>query len=128
MLDYQYNNPIDIFQQPDISSQLSAIRDEYLSTIQTMTLLEYLEEKLTTTGYRLSELMRTRFFPLGTMNILPMGMQFKEIRITNEYVEIAEELKHKVRFIASRQDTVDSRQGDLFDITIDTCPFHSHSL
>ncbi|MEK6743598.1 MAG: hypothetical protein AABZ15_08310 [Nitrospirota bacterium] len=34
------------------------------------------------------------------MNILPAGLQFKEIGITNEYTTIPDDLKHKVRFTA----------------------------
>ena len=119
VLGYQYNNPVDIFQQSAISDQLSAIRDEYLSTIQTQTPLEYIEAKLSALGYQLSDLMRTKTLPPEDMKILPASMQFDQIKMTNEYTEIPDELKHKVKLSAfSGQPTANSNQ--LFEITLDT--------
>ena len=113
---YAYNSPIDIFQQPAISGQFSAMRDEYLNAMHTETPIEYLEEKLSALsgqqsaeGYKL-----TRILIPDIMNILPASMQFEQRRITNEYIEIPDELKHKVRFTAA-----DTNNNELFTITFD---------
>jgi pimeloyl-ACP methyl ester carboxylesterase len=49
------------------------------------------------------------------MKILPAGMQFTEIKITNEYTTIPDELKHKVRFIAKN-----SQNSELLNVELDT--------
>ena len=91
------------------------IRDEYLSSVQTQTPLEYLEAKLSALGYQLSDFMRTKTLTPETMNILPASMQFEQKRITHEYTEIPDALKHRVKFTAT-----DTNNQELFDITIDT--------
>lgn len=98
-----------------LSSQLSAIRDEYLSDIQSLTPLEYIEEKLTEEGYQFTDLMRTRMLKPEIMNILPASIQFDQPKITHEYTDIPDELKHKVKFIAT-----DTNNSELFSITLDT--------
>ena len=125
---YQYNEPVDIFsEEPAISEQLSDIRDEYLTAIRTETPIEYirafLNSQLATRNPEPSydDLLTTRNLIPENMNILPASMQFDQINISHEYTEIPEELMHKARFRASRQNTADRIQGDnLFDITIDT--------
>jgi hypothetical protein len=113
--DYEYNNPADIYQQSAISNQLSVIRDEYLNSVQTQTPLEYLGAKLSALGYQQSDFMRTKTLTPEVMNILPASMQFDQKKITHEYTEIPDELRHKVRFIAA-----DTGKNELFTITIDT--------
>ena len=113
--DFQYNNPADIYQQSAISNQLSVIRDEYLGSVQTQTPLGYLEAKLSAPGYQVSDFMRTKTLTPEVMNILPASMQFEQKRITNEYTEIPDILKHSVKFTAT-----DTSTNKLFDITIDT--------
>ena len=112
---YDYNDPIDMFSEElAISDQLSAIRDEYLSEVQTQTPLEYLYDKifeisgLTADSYKL-----TRSLIPEVMNILPASMQYVQVRITDEYTEIPDELIHKAKFKAA-----DSNGGELFDITL----------
>ncbi len=125
---YEYNEPVDIFsEEPAISEQLSALRDEYLAAIRVETPIEYirafLNSQLATRNPKPSydDLLTTRKLIPEVMNILPASMQFVQKAITAEYTQIPEELMHKVRFMASRQDTADSIEGDnLFDITIDT--------
>lgn len=113
--DYQYNSPIDIYEQSALSVQLSAIRDEYLSAIQTQTPLEYLEEKITANSNQPSEIMRTRTLSSEIMNILPASMQIDQKRITHEYTSIPDELKHKVKITAT-----DANNNELFSMTLDT--------
>ncbi|MDH4164771.1 MAG: hypothetical protein OEW15_19090, partial [Nitrospirota bacterium] len=104
---YEYGTAKDIFELSAVSGKLSALRDEYLSQLQTQTPLEYLksviDRELGTENSALTydDFLRTRSLKPEVMNILPAGMQFKEIRITNEYTTIPEELKHKVRFVAA---------------------------
>ena len=114
--DYQYNSPIDIYEQSALSPQLPGIRDEYLGTMQTQTPLEYLEEKITANGNQPSEIMRTRTLSSEIMNILPASMQMDQKRITHEYTAIPEELKHKVNITA----TDASSNNELFSMTLDT--------
>ena len=53
-------------------------------------------------------------------------MQFEQKKITNEYTEIPDELKHKVRFIAS--DPRSSASDPLFDITMDTMELSNRQI
>ncbi len=94
------------------------LMQEYLSTEQALTPLEYLRDKLTEAGYQPSELKRTRTLIPEVMKIVPASMQFRQIIITNEYEDIPDELIHKVRFAAGRQGTADGGQSELFDVTL----------
>ncbi|MFI5294709.1 MAG: transglutaminase family protein [Thermodesulfovibrionales bacterium] len=120
---YTYNNPMDIFQQSAVSSQLLIARNEYLSAIQTQTPLEYVETKLTAAGYQPSDLMMTRTLMPDILKILPNSMQFEQRRITGEYTEIPDELKHKVRFTAA-----DKNNSELFSITVNTMKLSNHQI
>ena len=107
---------------------MSGILDEYLSAVQTQTPLEYLQSRinseLTTQNSQLTynDFLRMRTLPEEHLELLPNSMQFKLIKATGEYTEIPEELIHKVRFTASRQNTAgsiqDTEADNLFDITI----------
>ena len=112
---YTYNTATDIFQQPAVSAQLSAMRDEYLRQLQTLTPLEYLKTGLqqSSPGYQLTDLMRTRTLNPEVLNILPASMQFVEQKITHEYTAIPDELKHKVRFVAT-----DSNNSELMNLEL----------
>jgi hypothetical protein len=121
--DYQYNNPTDIYRQSAISTQLSAIRDEYLNSVQTQTPWEYLEAKLSALGYQLSDIMRTKTLTPEVMNILPASMQFDQKKITHEYTGIPDELRHKVRFTAN-----DMNNKELFNITFDTMDLSNQKI
>jgi len=126
---YTYNTPIDIFEQSAISSQLSAIRDQYLGLStntqsvdpQTVTPLEYLQSyintQLTNTqpGTTYNDLLRTKTLKSETLKIVPASMQITQKNITNEYTEIPEELKHKVKFIAT-----DTNNNELFNYELQT--------
>jgi hypothetical protein len=113
---YTYNNPTDIFQQSAVSSRLSAIRDEYFSTLQSQTPLEYMKQMLSDISGQPSEsyeLKRT-LMP-EVLNVLPASMQFTEVRITHEYIEIPDDLKHKVRFTVA-----DTYNAELFSSIFST--------
>jgi len=61
------------------------------------------------------------------MNILPAGLQFKEIAITNEYTTIPEELRHKIKLSAvSKQ--VSANNGQLFEITLDAMKLSNQQM
>ena len=111
---YLYNSPPEL----SVTTQLSAIRDEYLGAVQTLTPLQYFKDKLSALSSPLTadsyKLART-LIP-ENMKILPNSMQFVQKKITREYTEIPEDLKHKTRFIASNPQA----QTPLFDITLDT--------
>jgi hypothetical protein len=114
--DYQYSNPIDIIQE----FPLSNVRDEYLSEMQTQTPLEFIKagigEYLTESHpYKTyNDLLRTKTLTPEIMNIVPASMQFDQKTITHEYMEIPDELKHKVTFTADDMNT-----NELFSITLD---------
>jgi hypothetical protein len=113
---YQQNQPKDVYELSAVSGQLPQIRDQYLGIVSSgtgstpyelnQTPLEYLQSsinsELSTANSELSyiDLLRSRTLIPEVMNILPAGLQFKEIAITNEYTSIPDELKHKVRFTA----------------------------
>ena len=117
--DYSYNSPLDIYQQPALSNQLLGMKDEDLGSTQTQTPLEYLKEKLLTIGGQPAVTYKgTRALPAFILKILPSSMQFEQKLITHEYTEIPDELRHKVRFIAT--DPGLPAAEPLFDITLDT--------
>ncbi|MDH4164629.1 MAG: alkaline phosphatase family protein [Nitrospirota bacterium] len=107
MKGYEYGTAKDIFELSAVSGKLSALRDECLSQLQTQTPLEYVKSSINSelgtgnSALTYDDFLRTRTQIPEIMNILPAGMQFKEIRITNEYTTIPEELKHKVRFVTA---------------------------
>lgn len=120
--DYQYTNPIDIFSHPElVEGSLSNIKEEYLDSIHTETPIEYIRACINAQlansqpATRYNDLLLTRTLVPEVMNILPASMQFDQKKITHEYTEIPDELKHKVKFIAS-----DTNNNELFTITIDT--------
>ena len=125
--DYQYNSPTDIFSHPElVSGFLSHIRDEYLSAIRTQSPLEYLEAKLSAPGGQeltADSFKLKRSLPPEIMNILPASMQFEQIRITHEYTEIPDDLKHQVRFTAT-----DTGSNELFSITMDAMHLSNQTI
>jgi len=118
---YESNEPADIFEQSTIGDQLSAIRDEYLSAVQTQTPLEYLQTILNSelsasnSGLTYDDLLQTRTLLPEVLNILPASMQYEQKVITGEYAEIPDELIHSTRFYAEDMDG-----NELFDITLKT--------
>ncbi len=103
--DYAYNDPLDILQELSLAS----LRNEYLSAVQTLTPLEYVKDKLLTASGQKSvdNYKLTKTLVPEILKILPASLQFIEKRITHEYTEIPEELKHKVRFIAKDMNNVE---------------------
>ncbi|MBA4373430.1 MAG: hypothetical protein C0402_11295, partial [Thermodesulfovibrio sp.] len=113
---YSYNSPLDIYQQPALSSTLAGIKEEYLSGSQTQTPLEYLKTRLLTlSGHFAEDYKSSRALPAFILKILPSSMQFVQKLITHEYTEIPEELKHKVRLMAT---TAGNPPATLFDVTL----------
>jgi hypothetical protein len=116
---YEYNDAMDIFGQPAISSWLPGMREEYLSTVQVQTPFEYLKarlpelsgQQLTMESFKLSRSLMPEM-----LNILPASLQFHQRAITNEYTEIPDELKHEVRFTAVGA----IHELPLLEITMDT--------
>ncbi|MBI5101638.1 MAG: hypothetical protein HZB33_07390 [Nitrospirae bacterium] len=110
---YTYNTPLELSAD---GAQLSAIRDEYLSTMQTETPLEYFKEKLSASSGQQAESYRlTRSLIPEVMNILPSSMQYDQLAVTHEYTEIPDDLKHKVKFTAS-----DANNSELFSISLNS--------
>jgi PKD repeat protein len=113
--DYQFNAPLDILQETSFTN----IREEYLGALQTQTPLEYirtiieayLSQKYPGTAY--SELLSTKTLAPEVTNILPASLQFNQVKITNEYTEISDGLKHKAKFTAT-----DINNKELFTITL----------
>jgi hypothetical protein len=115
VLGYTYNKPETI---PE-SFPISTIREDYLSTPQENRPLKCLKEKIHAhlsqnhPGTAYDDLLSKRTLIPETMNILPASLQFRDIAITHEYTRIPEELMHKVRFMASGEET-----PSFFDITL----------
>ena len=114
--DYQYNNPIDLLGHPElVEGSLSNIRDEYLASVRTETPLEYIKAYINAQlansqpSTRYNDLLWTKTLAPEIMNILPASMQFDQKKITHEYTEIPDELKHKVTFTAT-----DMNNNELF--------------
>ncbi|MDP2156534.1 MAG: transglutaminase domain-containing protein, partial [Nitrospirota bacterium] len=110
---YTYSTPLEL---SAYSSQLSAVRDEYLGAVQTQTPLEYFKEKITAiSGQQADSYKLIRTFIPESMKILPNTMQFDQKKVTHEYTEVPDELKHKVRFTAK-----DKHGSELFDLQLST--------
>lgn len=113
---YTYNTPLEL---SAISDQLSAIKDEYLGALQALTPLEYFKEKLSViSGQQADSYKLSRTLIAESMKILPNSMQFDQKKITHEYTEIPDELRHKTRFLASNPQSPTAEP--LFDISLDT--------
>ncbi|MEW6109955.1 MAG: transglutaminase-like domain-containing protein, partial [Nitrospirota bacterium] len=121
VLGYQYNTPPEIPQEIN----LPAIRDEYLSTIQNQTPVEYLKTKLTAfNSQQLADSYKlTKTLIPENMKILPASLQFDQKRITHEYTQIPEELKHKVKVTAS-----DINNTEILTVTLDAQTFSNKSV
>ncbi len=126
---YEYNDPLDILQEVS----LSETRDEYLSTLQDQTPLEYilaqveayLAENDPDTVYE--ELLRTKTLVPEVMNLLPASLQYKQILITHEYAEIPDELIHKVKFTATTRNPQPAIDN-LFDITLEALALSNQQI
>jgi transglutaminase-like putative cysteine protease len=124
---YTYNNAPDILG----AVSLAATRDEFLGLATSatgsspfalnQTPLEYLRASVNTTLQTLnssltySDYLRTKTLIPEVMSILPASMQFTQVRVTNEYAQIPDELVHTMKFTAT-----DTNIKDLFTITLPT--------
>ncbi|MGO8989042.1 MAG: RHS repeat-associated core domain-containing protein [bacterium] len=125
---YTYNTPIEL---PQDLSLLNA-RDGYLSGVQTQTPLEYLKAYINSQlaarnppllnrdsqPATYNDLLRTKTLIPEVMNILPASMQYQQVKITREYTEVPDELKHKVRFTA-RDPKLPTDSPELFSVEYD---------
>ncbi len=122
---YTYSTPI----EEAISGLVSSLKDEYLGGLQSQTPLEYIKAKLEAyigqkyPGKTYNDLLRTRALIPEVMNILPASLQFQQVRITHEYSEIPDELKHKIKFTA-----LDKNGKELFSITFDALQLPNQGL
>ena len=132
---YIYNNVPDILS----AMSLSTVRDQYLSlststsgTAQPApvpTPLEYLQQYInvqlassaSTSTY--SDYLRTRTLIPEVLNIIPASMQFTQVKTTNEYELIPDELIHKVKFTA-----IDPNNNVLFNITLPLYTLSNQSI
>ncbi len=99
---------------------LTAMRDDYLSAVQTGTPLEYLTARInehllqTSPTKTYTDYLSTRTLNSDVMQILPSSLQFKETAITGEYTALPAELIHKATLLAK-----DLANNELFSITLD---------
>ncbi len=113
---YTYNTPSDILSE----YSLATIRDDYLSATQTQTPLEYIKTKINDylaqnhPGKTYADYLSTKTLTPEVMKILPASMQFNQVKVTHEYIDVPDELKHKVKFTAT-----DPANAELFTITFD---------
>lgn len=102
------------------SAALSALRDDYLNTVQTLSPLDYLTGKLdeqlsiSQPGKSWQDLKDTAVLIPDVLKIIPDSMQFNQIAITGEYQNLPDELKHKLTFTAT------AGGNELFSITLET--------
>jgi len=121
---YTYSTPMDILEE----YSLSGLRDEYLSAIQEETPLEYVRAALDTylsqhhPDRTYNDLLQTRALIPEVMKILPASMQYRQVKITHEYTRIPDELRHKVKFTATRnlQPGTGNPDNELFSLTLET--------
>jgi hypothetical protein len=122
---YTYNTVFDIVSEYSLTS----IRDDYLNAAQSQTPLEYLQTQINdyllvshpSTTY--SDYLRTKTLVPEVMQILPASMQFTQVKVTHEYTEMPDELKHKVTFTAN-----DMANNELFAMTLDTLSLSNRTI
>jgi hypothetical protein len=140
---YEYNQPKDMFQEPEVGSQLSRIRDEYLglATAPTgstpfelnQTPLEYLQSSINSelrtqnSQFVYADFLRTRVLLPENMKILPASLQFVQVKVTNEYTAIPEELKHKVK-LSAVGNWQSSSGSKLLEITFDVLKLSNQQI
>ncbi len=116
--DYIYNSP-----STAPGSGLAGLTEEYLLTNRMQTPLEYLKTRLMSNGQSAEDFKSTRAQPAFILKILPSSTQFTQRLITHEYTQIPDELKQKVRFVATAE-----ANPPLFDITLDTHTLSNQSI
>ena len=125
---YAYTMPADIVSE----YSLAPLRDQYLTTLRTETPLEFIRTKVNehlavshpTSTY--TDYLASRTLMPEVLQIIPGNLQFTTIRVTNEYTQIPDDLRHKIQFIArlSGQTTGDP----LFDVSLDALGLSNHSI
>lgn len=111
---YISNTPIDV-----PATVTENIVSEYLGAVQSQTPLQYLQGKVgeyltaNQPGKQWQDVLASRQLNQDVLNIIPAGMQFKQVAITGEYTELPAELRHQVKFTASNGDT------ELFSLSLD---------
>jgi len=92
---YTRNTPLDV-----PAAVTETIVAEYLGAVQSQTPLQYLQGKvgeyLTSNqpDKQWQDLLASRQLNQDVLNILPAGMQFRQVAITGEYTELPAELRH----------------------------------
>jgi hypothetical protein len=141
---YEYDQPKDIFELSTLSGQLTAIRDEYLGLVQsdptfsipapmTVTPLDYFKAKLSAVSVQQDPLLTadnyklTRTLLPETMNILPASMQFTQVKVTNEYTAIPDELRHKVK-LSAVSNQLSASGGKLLETTLDVLKLSNQQI
>ncbi len=111
------------------SFTLAGLRDDYLAAVQSVTPLEYLQAQIQAhldahqPGTTYAQTLLERSLNTESLRILPAGLQFNTIVVTDESTELPADLVHKVRFHA-----LDGGRQSLFDITLDTHFLSNRSL
>ncbi len=129
VIGYDYNDPLDILQELSFDT----IRDDYLGTVQTETPLEYLrtyissELEILHPDLTYNDLLSIETLLPEIMNILPASLQYTQVRITDEYTQIPDELLHRVRFIARLSGSAGA-DNSLLDITLSAFELSNQSL
>ena len=116
---------------PDIVSEypLSGIRDEYLNAVQAQIPLVYIQSKINEylsqnyPGKVYSDYLATRTQKSEDMKILPSSLQFKELKVTNEYTSIPSELLHKINITGK-----DEAGEELINVTFDAFKLSNHKV
>jgi len=114
---YAYNRPM----EGGEGFSFGELRDEYWERVREERPLEYLRERLE--GYLMEkapgagyeDLLRKRVLIPEVLNILPSSLQYRVVKVTDEYKEIPEELLHRVRLRG-----FDGRGAELFDLSVAT--------
>jgi transglutaminase-like putative cysteine protease len=89
---------------------LAGVRESYLAGFKTETPLEYLAAQInaqlagSSAGATYADLLQRRTINQEHMQIIPAGLQFKEIVVIGEYARLPAELLHRARFIARAAD------------------------
>ena len=129
---YEYSAAQDLFGDPAISSQLSALRDEYLGALQIRTPLEYLKDRITSISSQQDPDLTAESYKLARtpipehLKILPASLQFTTVSVAGELATVPAELRHTIKLSAvSLQQNAGSR---LFEITMDASELSNRNI
>ncbi len=102
---YTETGSLDLYSE--VGNPLSTIRDDYLSTSQTLSPVEYLQQEVETfltsvaPGTIFADALHDRILKSENQHIIPGTLPYKEITITGEYSALPQELIHTVRLLAA---------------------------